>query len=138
MNVRTTIVFVGMAMVAAACGCAAKREIVPSSGPRSPTSPEQVRFYQKQPLRYEILGTVTASKEEGAQWDDMGNANEAFDLLKAKAAELGANGLLLDPEVVPRDGRATLGYHNTFYQVAVRGKLGSASAVAQAIYVFHD
>jgi hypothetical protein len=127
---------VAMALVvAAACGCAGRPEIVPSSGPRPPTDPQSVVIYPRQPPRYELLGTVAVEKDEGAWTDVMGNADEAFDLLRTKAAALGANGLLLDPAAVPHDRRATVGYHYQFYQLGIRGKADEASGVAHAIYV---
>jgi hypothetical protein len=114
-------------------GCATKPEIVPSSGPRAATTPNEVAFYDKAPKKYELLGTVTVNKAEGAAWDERGDANAAFDALKAKAAALGANGLLLSANPGEFDRRATVGYHGTFYQVPVRGMPGVG--VAQAIYV---
>src|SRR5215210_2048468 len=77
-----------------AIGCAAKPEIVPSAGPRPPTQAEQVKIYQKQPLRYEKLGVVSLTVPGDAKWDEGGNFDAAFDNLKAQAAARGANGLL--------------------------------------------
>src|SRR5687768_8633278 len=81
-----------------ATGC--KSEIVPSSGSRTPTSPEQVKIYEKQPKRYEMLGTVSVPVGGEVRWDDRGHAKAGFDKLKQRAAALGANGLLLK---VPED-----------------------------------
>ena len=81
---------------------------------------------------------MTASREEGARWDDQGNANAGFDTLKQKAALLGANGLLLDPDVIPHNQRAQTGYHDHYYRVAVRGTPGNTTAAAQAIYVHEE
>ena len=124
-------------LLAAGGGCSTKPEVLPSAGRRNPAPPDSVTIYQMEPKKYEVLGEVTASREEGARWDDQGNANAGFDTLKQKAALLGANGLLLDPEVIPHERRAQSGYHDHFYRVAVRGKPGNATAVGQAIYV-HD
>jgi hypothetical protein len=123
------------ALPAAGGGCSTKPQVLPSSGRRNPAPPDSVTIYQKQPKKYELLGEVTASREEGARWDDQGNANAGFDTLKQKAALLGANGLLLDPEVIPHERRAQSGYHDHFYRVGVRGTPGNATAVGQAIYV---
>ena len=43
------------------CGCSSP-EVVPSSGNRAPTRPENVKIYAKQPRKYERLGVV--SREE--------------------------------------------------------------------------
>ena len=119
-------------------GCASKPEIVPSSGPRSPTSASQVTLYEKQPKKYEVLGSVTVSRAEGARWDEKGDANAAFDAAKAKAAALGANGLLMAANSGEYTYLATAGYHGKFYQVPVRGRQGAAVGVMQAIYVLEE
>ena len=119
-------------------GCASKPEIVPSSGPRAATSAAQVKLYDKQPKKYELLGTVTVTRAEGAKWDEKGDANAAFDTAKSKAAALGANGLLMRAEAGEYTYHATAGYHGTFYQVPVRGKAGAAIGVMQAIYVLEE
>ena len=123
------------ALPAAGGGCANKAKVLTPTEKRPPATPESVTIYQKQPKKYELLGEVTATREEGARLDNMANANTAFDLLKTKAAALGANGLLIDPEVIQHDARAQVGYHDYFYRVAVRGSPGNATAVGQAIYV---
>ena len=122
-----------LALLAVVGGCA-KPEIVPSKGPRQPTLASQVRIYEKPPMKYELLGTVEVTRAEGAKWDEKSNANAAFDNAMAKAARLGANGLLLEAKPGEYDYRATAGYHDTFYQVPVKGKRGAAVGVMQAIY----
>src|SRR5687768_8951641 len=111
-----------LAVGVAGGGCASEPEIVPSMGARTPTSLEQVKVYDKAPKKYEILGKVTVTREEGAKWDERGNANAAFDNARAKAAALGANGLLVHAEPGEFQARATAGYHGKFYQVPVRGQ----------------
>ena len=119
-------------------GCASKPEIVPSSGPRTPTSASQVTIYEKPPKKYEVLGTVTVTREEGAKWDEKGDANATFDSAKSKAAALGANGLLLAAPAGEYQYLATAGYHGKFYQVPVRGRQGAAVGVMQAVYVLEE
>lgn len=120
------------ALLLLAVGCA-EPKVVPSSGPRPPLKASDVSFYEKQPLKYEILGTVTVSSAEGAKWDDRGDANAAFDALKAKAAAMGANGVLLLVDDSERDRSATAGYHGKFYHVPLKGQ--PPTAIAKAIYV---
>jgi hypothetical protein len=119
-------------------GCASKPEVVASSGPRPPTSATQVKIYEKQPKKYEMLGTVTVTRAEGAKWDERGDANAAFDTAKSKAAALGANGLLLSAAPGEHEYHATAGYNGKFYQVPVRGGKGAAIGVMQAIYVLEE
>ena len=113
-------------------------EVVPSSGPRSPTIAEQVKIYQKAPKRYENLGVVSVTRAEGATWDERGDATVGFDILKRKAAALGANGLLLTVPEGGEEKRATAGYHGTYYQVPVKGPRGSVEGLAQAIFVLEE
>jgi hypothetical protein len=128
----------GTAMVVGPGGCASDPKIVPSSGTRPPSSKGQVKIYEKEPERYELLGTVTVTRAEGAKWDQRGNADAAFDAALAKAAALGANGLLLSAKPGESEYHATAGYHGKFYQVPVRGKKGDAVGVMQAIYVVKE
>ena len=114
-------------------GCASKPEIVQSSVKRLPTTAGDVVIYDKQPAKYEQLGTVTVTKGQGGTWDQKGDANAAFDALKAKAAAMGANGLLIWAEEGAFDRRVNAGYHGTFHQLPVRGTPGEG--IAQAIYV---
>ena len=123
-------------LAGAMVGCAPKSEVVPSSGPRQPTSAGMVKLYEKPPKKYEILGTVTASREEGAKWDKHSNADAAFDTAIRKAAALGANGLLLTAIPGETDSRATAAYKGTFYQVPTKGN--PPTAVFQAIYVHEE
>jgi hypothetical protein len=117
-------------------GCASKPEVVPSSGPRPPTSAQNVKIFEKAPARYEMLGKVTVTRAEGAKWDEHGDANAAFDNAKAKAAALGANGLLLAANAGEYDARATAGYHGKFYQVPIKGR--PPVGMFQAIYVLEE
>jgi hypothetical protein len=138
MNMRSRsvglVVVVGV-VAAILTGCA-KSEVVPSTGPHSPTTPDKVTIYQKPPkLKYEKLGTVEATRSEGAKWDEHGDASKGFDALKAKAAAMGANGLLLEAPKGTYDIWVTAGYNGTFHQVPVRNKSGEPTAIAEAIYV---
>ncbi len=116
-------------------GCASS-EIVPSSGPRPPTTPDKVSLYSHAPKKYEILGTVMIPVATDAHWDQSGNADAGFDRLKAAAAERGANGLLMEAPTGSYDNRVLAGYHGTFYQVPFRSN--PRSAVAQAIWVLEE
>lgn len=136
MRGRSVGLVIVLGVVAAVVAGCAKAEVVPSTGPKSPTRPDEVVFYQKPPKKkYEVLGTVEVTRGEGAQWDKQGDATKGFDQLKAKAAALGANGLLLEAEKGTYEMWATAGYNGTFYQIPVRGKSGDATAIATAIYV---
>jgi hypothetical protein len=124
------VVFFGMVIVAGGCS----PEVVPSSGPRSPTNPASVEIYPKEPKKYEKLGVVEVPVGGDVRWDEKGEATAGFERLKAGAAAVGANGILLNPPPAPGMASVLAGYKGTFYQVPVRP--GNPKAVAvQAIYV---
>ena len=99
---------------AGGAGCASEPKVVPSQGPRQPTTVEQVKIYDKAPQKYEVLGKVTVNRAEGAMWDNRAEANAAFDNARKKAAALGANGLLVHAEPGEFNARVNAGYHGTF------------------------
>ena len=136
MTLLRTIGWATAVMVLGVAGCQSKPEIVPSSGPRMATSPESVKLYQKQPLRYERLGVVSLPLAPDAKWDAWGNADRGFDRLKELAAQRGANGLLLMVDRPEYDGRVLVGYHDEFYRVPYRNN--PRAAVAEAIYVLEE
>ena len=137
MNVRyTSLAVLTAALLLSACS--SKPEVVPSSGPRAPTSADQVKILQKEPKRYEKLGMVTVSRDEGASWSDKGDATAGFDILKRKAAALGANGLLLKVDA-PHDPKRMIlaGYHDEWYQISVTTGT-PPQGMAQAIFVLPE
>ena len=118
------------------CGCSSP-EVVPSSGTRAPTRPEDVKIYAKHPRKYERLGVVSVAVTPEVRFDERGDANLGFDRLKAAAAARGANGLLLTKDGIEgSDALATVGYHGTFYQVPV--KSNPRTAMGEAIYVIEE
>src|SRR5580658_1143359 len=118
--------------VAALCSCGPT--VVPSSGPHPPTSVDDVKIYQKKPSKYEDLGLLTLTITPDLAWDANGDANAAFDRLKAQAAALGANGLLLDVDPSNYDILTLAGYHGVFYQVPMKKK----TAFNEAIFVLKE
>ena len=120
-----------------AAGCQTKPEVVPSSGPRPAAPVEQVKIYQKPPLKYERLGVVTVVATKETPWDKEGKNDAGFEKLKAEAAKKGANGLLLQVDHNEYYGTVLAGYHDNFYQVPYRLK-PQKMAVAEAIYVIQE
>jgi hypothetical protein len=118
-------------LTAALTGCGS--HVVPSSGARSPTNAAAVSIYDKEPGKYEDLGTVSVPVGGDVRWDARGDATPGYEKLKAAAAARGANGILL--KSTSEDTMLVLaGYRGTFYQVPVR--MGDPKmAVVQAIYV---
>ncbi len=124
------LMLASLAVVLCSCG----PEVVPSSGPRPPTSPDGVKIYQKKPARYEELGLLALPITPDLSWDQNGDANAAFDHMKAAAASLGANGILLDVNAGDNTILTQAGYHGTFYLVPMKDK----TAFNEAIYVLKE
>lgn len=132
---RTVLLTMAACVAAMVAGCAS-HEVVPSTGPRKPTMAAAVRLYQKYPKRYEELGMVTLAVAPDMKWDANGDATAGFDALKAKAAALGANGLLLTVDAASYEYKVTAGCQGEFYQVPMRRE--PKTAVAQAIFVLEE
>ncbi len=129
MNLRHSVWIVVMAaMCILPCGCGPT--VVPSAGPRPPGDPAAVALFQEPPSKYEVLGIV---RTDGTfEWEGSGQIESVIDQLKAKAAALGANGLLL--QVPEYRLRAVGTYDEEPYTLPIeKGK--TRSALATAIYV---
>jgi hypothetical protein len=115
-------------------GCSTNPKVLPTTGPHPATDPNLVMVYQTPPSQYEILGQVEAPIGGNVHWDDQGNADAGFDLLRRKAAEMGGNGLLMAAAPNTTDLLVIAGYHGMMYKVPVRSANPKA-AVCQAIWV---
>jgi hypothetical protein len=139
MKSRMQVTTRGRAGLAALIGCAAllagcsSPEVLPASGPHPVTLPVQVIIYQKQPMKYELLGTVNVPVTAEMKWDDRGDSTAGFEALQAKAAALGANGVLLMADHSLYDIEIGAGYKGTYYLVPVKKE--PRTAIAQAIFV---
>ena len=114
-------------------GCAGPKVVPAQSHPAS--DPASVMLHQQPPpKKYEVLGKVEVT--ENLKWQDNGDVTPVVEEMKAKAAQLGANGLLLtiDPSAEP-DARLVGGnYQGKLYHFPFRD-LPQRTAYARAIYV---
>ena len=131
---RVNLFLVTLGFVCSMAGCAP--QVMPPSGTRTPTSPDQVMIYQKQPHKYEDLGMVTVPIGGEIRMDDRGDATAGFTELKKKAAALGANGLLLDEDKVTSAATVTAASNGTFYKVPVDHNPKVAKGIA--IWAYKD
>ena len=77
-------------------GCAASSHMLVGTA-RPPISPEQVKIYLHPPAQYEEIAIVDASSRGGApSFTDQQKMNKTLARLKEQAAEVGANGILLE------------------------------------------
>ena len=113
------------------CGCG-PTVLAPTT--HEPSNPEHVKIYQKPPGKYEDLGTISLNITPDLRWDKNGDADAAFDAMKAKAAALGANGILLQVAPFPDELLTAAGYRGEYYQVPMRGR----TVFNEAIYVLKE
>jgi hypothetical protein len=118
----------------AIAGCSP--EVLPPSGTHAPITAEKVKIYQKQPSKYELLGTIEVPVTPEMKWDEKGDSTPGFLALKAKAAALGANGMLLMADAKLYDVMVGAGFNDTYYLVPLRRD--PRTAVAQAIFVIKE
>lgn len=129
----TGLGMLAMVVVSLLGGCAP--EAMPPTQ-HAAISPEMVKLYPKPPTRYEAMSIISVPITPEVRWDDKGESTKGFDALKSKAAEMGANGVLLSPEAGTYDLLVAAGYKGTWYQVPARRD--PKSIVARAIYVIYE
>lgn len=116
--------------------CASGPQILPPSGQHPVRQPAEVKIYQSQPKKYELLGPVSVRITPEMKWDERGNSNPAFEALLSQAGAKGANGLLLMSEEGTYDYRPGAGYKGTYYLVPLKRE--PRTALAQAIFVLEE
>ena len=80
------------AVILSGCAGAAIVQVGPK---RAPIAPEQVRLYLTPPPKFEEVGLITSSSGNTFAFTDQGKMNAAVEVMKRKAASVGANGVLL-------------------------------------------
>jgi hypothetical protein len=118
-------------------GCVSEPQVFPATK-HALISADQVRILQDRPQKYEQLGTITLEITPALTWDERGDANAAFELLKQKAAATGANAVVLWAQPEAFDIQATAGYKGKFYQVPIKRQLPTRTAIAQAVYIIQE
>ena len=129
-----------LGVIVTSLGCASSHVMLGKARP--PISPEQVNIYSHPPAHYEEIAILEASSKGSWAMSQQGKMNKAIERLKEEAAELGANGVLLQatgteygPSVYTGTTTTTGSYaYGTGTSVPVMHK--AASGVA--IYVFEE
>jgi hypothetical protein len=109
---------------------------------RPPISPDQVKIYYEPPPKYEQIATLDASSGT-MSFSDQSKTDEAIAKLKAEAAKVGANGILLQGVEKHQSGSIGLGVGGASFggSSATGGSVGGSSglynknAKGLAIYV---
>ena len=87
---HTFVVLIALVMA----GCAASSHIL--TGQKRPAiEPAQVKLYSKPPAKFEEVAIIEASSRNSWAVTDQGKVDVVIERLKDQAAQLGANGVLL-------------------------------------------
>jgi hypothetical protein len=130
---------VSLAATLAACATSSR---VLTGVPRSPISPAAVRVYTQAPERFEEIAVLGASRKSISSAGGERAIAKMIETMRAQAAELGANGLLLEDfsdsdAIAIGTGVGTQTYtHNASIDVGVGGSLGLTKKMAKARAIF--
>jgi hypothetical protein len=102
-------------------GCAHSSHVLVGTT-RPPISPDQVKIYLHPPAKYEEVAVIDATSQGGAPaFTDQQKMDKVISRMKTEAAELGANGLLLQAA-------------GDQYAGSIGSGFGSATAVGNSAY----
>ncbi|MGV8960298.1 MAG: hypothetical protein ACOH1V_07905 [Stenotrophomonas sp.] len=87
-----SITAIAFALVTLATGCTSADAIMTGNS-HPPTDPSQVRVFLRQPASFDSIGLITATSNSTPIRSK--NKTRALNELREKAAELGANGIIL-------------------------------------------
>lgn len=90
---RISMALGAMAILSALSACVSSHVIVGTVRP--PISPDQVKIYLHPPGKYEEVAVLDSSSRNSWAITSQGKTDKVIERLKAEAAKLGANGLLL-------------------------------------------
>jgi hypothetical protein len=124
-----------------AAGCSTSSHILIGTA-RPPIPPESVRVYWKPPPKYEEIATLNATSQGSLALTSQQNMDKAVQRLKAEAAKLGANGVLLQGVQDAQTGSIGGGGGNTSYGpssavgVGVGGSLAITNKLVQGLAIY--
>jgi hypothetical protein len=121
--------------------CATSSQVL--TGPaRSPVSPRAVRVYTQAPQSFEEIAVFSASRKSVTSAGGERAIARMIEEMRAQAAKLGANGLLLenfsdsDPFAIGTGVGSQTFTHNASINVGVGGSLGVVKKMAEARAIF--
>lgn len=121
-----------LALAGLLVGCADDNSAIITGHARPATTPDKVQIYLQPPTKkYETIGLVTGSSKGKLGVSRQTKTNVAMQILKAKAAEIGANGVILQQQGMQSEGGAGVVTGGTF----IAGGITYAELSGTAIYV---
>ena len=134
----TLILFVSVFL-----GCATAPGATIITGETRPAiSPHEVIIYLEPPYQYEVIGLLEASSESNSRRQRQAAVDRAINDLKERAAQIGANGILIVNMTTERTGGgpafgfgSSAGRHTDVF-VGVGGSAERVVIQARAIFVY--
>jgi hypothetical protein len=122
-------------------GCATSSQMLIGS-PRAPLLPSDVRVYTQAPQSFEEIAVLSASRKSVSSAGGERAIEKMIETMRSQAAQLGANGLLLedfsdsDPVAVGSGVGSQTYTHNASIDVGIGGSLGVVKKAAKARAIF--
>jgi hypothetical protein len=130
-----------IALLPMLAGCATSSRTLTGS-PRAPLSPTDVRVYTQAPQSFEEIAVLGASRKSVTTAGGLRAVEKMIEAMKSQAAEVGANGLLLEDladsnAVALGTGVGSQTYtHNASINLGVGGSLGVVKKTVKARAIF--
>ena len=129
------------ALTCALLACATSSQVLTGLA-RAPIAPAAVRVYTQAPQSFEEIAVLSASRKSVSSAGGERAIARMIEAMRAQAAQLGANGLLLenfsdsDPFAVGTGVSSQTYTHNASINVGVGGSLGMVRKMAEARAIF--
>jgi hypothetical protein len=113
-----------------------------TGAPRSPLIASAVRVYTQAPERFEEIAVLSASRKSVSSAGGERAIAKMIETMRTQAAQLGANGLLLedfsdsDPVAIGTGVGSQTYTHNASIDVGLGGSLGVVKKMARARAIF--
>ena len=128
-------------MAATLASCATSSQVL-TGVPRSPILPAAVKVYTQAPQSFEEIAVLGASRKSVSSAGGERAIAKMIEAMRTQAAQLGANGLLLedfsdsDPVAIGTGVGSQTFTHNASIDVGVGGSLGVIKKIARARAIF--
>jgi hypothetical protein len=130
-----------VSLAAALAACATSSEVL-TGVPRSPLLPAAVKVYTQAPQSFEEIAVLGASRKSVSSAGGERAIAKMIESMRIQAAQLGANGLLLedfsdsDPVAIGTGVGSQTYTHNASINVGVGASLGVIKKIARARAIF--
>jgi hypothetical protein len=130
-----------VSMAATLAACVTSSQVL-TGVPRSPILPAAVKVYTQAPQSFEEIAVLGASRKSVSSAGGERAIAKMIEAMRMQAAQLGANGLLLedfsdaDPVAIGTGLGSQTYTHNASIDVGVGGSLGVMKKIARARAIF--